>query len=267
MNFFASGTKTAASDAEPNHPAAAREVENDQKPSVADKEATPTREEAQSGAVLQPSKMVRSVTPLSPLAVASHSTRELSPPTATVDKGGVAKEEVDGVATVADDRPRALRSTSMAVPEKALNIPESIEERSEATTPRLRSYTLPRNMRLNPFSGELESVDRNKNLGVPSSNQTPAPSVEVTQTVKTYQSLIIFSKYTPQDYNYPIEEYSSSDIKVLEEVSNWDFPIFELKEKAGNHILSQVREGRKGGGQVRGVWLFSWKARGERWGI
>lgn len=36
-------------------------------------------------------------------------------------------------------------------------------------------------------------------------------------------------------------EYSSSDhFDMMENVAVWDYPIFELEEKAGNHILSHV---------------------------
>lgn len=43
------------------------------------------------------------------------------------------------------------------------------------------------------------------------------------------------------DLSYSLTEYSTSRLDVFEHVATWDFPIFELEEKAGDHILSNVR--------------------------
>ncbi len=39
---------------------------------------------------------------------------------------------------------------------------------------------------------------------------------------------------------YDTSEYSDSHLGLFEQVGTWDFPIFELEEKAGGHVLSQV---------------------------
>ena len=39
---------------------------------------------------------------------------------------------------------------------------------------------------------------------------------------------------------YDISEYSNSHLAVFEQVGAWDFPIFELEEKTGGRVLSQV---------------------------
>ena len=38
-----------------------------------------------------------------------------------------------------------------------------------------------------------------------------------------------------------LQEYTSNEhLDMFENVAIWDYPIFELEEKAGNHILSHV---------------------------
>ena len=247
-NFFAPNATTGATSSEPelNRPVlAAPGVEGvgEQSPAHAPaREATPTQEESPGGltTLQQPLKVSRSV---SPLVVTKHSTHEMSPPPRTE---GVARqgeeeedEEEDRVVTVVNDKPKTVRSTSAMV--KTPSIPECDDERAELPISRGRSYTLPRNMRLNPFSGEVERLERSKNVG---------PTHDEQVSVKSYHSLVIFSKYSSPNYGYSIEEYASSNISVLDQVANWDFPIFELREKAGDHILSQVRKGVGGWGYL-----------------
>nr|BAA34309.1 EFPDE3 [Ephydatia fluviatilis] len=244
MNFFAVNATIAgtSSEQEPNGPVlvAGEERSKDHSPAhLVDRENTPTQEELQAGVTTlqKPAKLSHSSIPLSPLAVAKHSIHEQSSPTRMegMARQGGEEEETDGVATVAD-KSKSVRSTSaVTVSEKTPSIPECIDERAESPTSRGRSYTLPRNMRLNPFSGEVESLEQNKKRLSPAIVHTSSEQVAM-----SYQSLVIFSKYTSPNYDYLIEEYSSNNVAVLDEVANWDFPIFELREKSGDHILSQM---------------------------
>ena len=58
--------------------------------------------------------------------------------------------------------------------------------------------------------------------------------------VNVYKLAILSSVQEP-DLNYSIADYSSSGLEPFELVATWDFPIFELEERAGEHILSHVR--------------------------
>ena len=49
-----------------------------------------------------------------------------------------------------------------------------------------------------------------------------------------------------------LAEYTSNDhLDMFENVAIWDYPIFELEEKAGNHILSHVSHEERGGGAAK----------------
>lgn len=50
-------------------------------------------------------------------------------------------------------------------------------------------------------------------------------------------------RYKQPDLNYDISVYAVSlhnELDVFENVGSWDFPIFDLEGKAGDHILSHV---------------------------
>lgn len=61
---------------------------------------------------------------------------------------------------------------------------------------------------------------------------------------------IVFSEYSAPELGYLMEEYQFGCVDLLEQVNEWDFPIFDLEVSSKGHILSQVSGGRGGG---RGV--------------
>lgn len=63
-----------------------------------------------------------------------------------------------------------------------------------------------------------------------------APSFPGNNRVALFNPLIVPSN------DYSISDYQHSTIQALEQVMEWDFPIFELEKVAGDHILSHVSE-------------------------
>lgn len=53
--------------------------------------------------------------------------------------------------------------------------------------------------------------------------------------VSLFNPLVVPSK------DYDLSDYQHNTMEVLEQVMEWDFPIFELEQVAGGHILSHVR--------------------------
>ena len=56
-------------------------------------------------------------------------------------------------------------------------------------------------------------------------------------------SLCVLSvrRYRRPSETCDLSEYTSNDhLDLFENVAVWDYPIFELEEKAGSHILSHV---------------------------
>ena len=164
------------------------------------------------------------------------------------------------------------------------NVPRLVRQERELSPPdtRSRSSTLPKHVKLSPFSGQLEHLKMNaveEEGGGRSGSETETPKltnhvVELTTPtnhiadrsgsaptsedlksttgVKVVDGAVIkltrgaphgysmFTSYQAPDYSYSLEEYSSSGLDVFDSVAVWDFPIFELEEKAGDHILSHV---------------------------
>lgn len=50
----------------------------------------------------------------------------------------------------------------------------------------------------------------------------------------------LFNALVLPSTDYSLMEYQHSEIDVLDQVMEWDFPIFDLNEKSGKNILSQV---------------------------
>ena len=51
-----------------------------------------------------------------------------------------------------------------------------------------------------------------------------------------------FSRYKQPPLDYDLVQYTQYDsLEVFDKVATWDFPIFELEDKASDHILSHVR--------------------------
>ena len=66
-----------------------------------------------------------------------------------------------------------------------------------------------------------------------------------------------FPRYKRPSVSCDLEEYTSNNhLDMFENVAIWDYPIFELEEKAGNHILSHVKHRREGKGRSLWVWSF-----------
>ena len=168
-----------------------------------------------------------------------------------------------------------------SVDQKAPHLMRQDRELSPPDT-RSRSSTLPKHVKLSPFSGQLEHsrtnvVEEEKGGRTDSETDTPkltnhvvelttptnhiadgsgsAPPTEdlkSTAVGKVEDGAVIkltrgaphgysmFTSYQKPDYSYSLEEYSSSGLDVFDSVAVWDFPIFELEEKAGEHILSHV---------------------------
>ena len=162
---------------------------------------------------------------------------------------------------------------------KKLTTANSVDEQPlDQSTPladgRSRSFTLPKSVKLSPFSGSGKELEEEQD----SETDTPKFADQVTQpfrmpgqmTAVSVSALAagepedaaseesgregavirltrgaphgysMFSPYKKPDYSYSLEEYSSSELDVFENVALWDFPIFELEKKAGDHILSHV---------------------------
>ena len=166
-----------------------------------------------------------------------------------------------------------------SVDQKAPHLMRQDRELSPPDT-RSRSSTLPKHVKLSPFSGQLEhsrtnvaeeedsrrtgsETDTQKltnhvvELTAPTTNRIAdgsgsAPPAEDLAVGKVEDGAVIkltrgaphgysmFTTYQKPDYSYSLEEYSSSGLDVFDCVAVWDFPIFELEEKAGEHILSHV---------------------------
>ena len=50
----------------------------------------------------------------------------------------------------------------------------------------------------------------------------------------------LFNALVLPSTDYSLMEYQHSEIDVLDQVMEWDFPIFDLNEKSGKNILSQA---------------------------
>ncbi len=56
-------------------------------------------------------------------------------------------------------------------------------------------------------------------------------------------SVPVVHRYKRPSSSCDLAEYTSNDhLDMFENVAIWDYPIFELERKAGNHILSHVRK-------------------------
>jgi hypothetical protein len=53
---------------------------------------------------------------------------------------------------------------------------------------------------------------------------------------------VIPHRYKQPPLDYDLTQYTQYDsLEVFDKVATWDFPIFELEDKASSHILSHVR--------------------------
>ena len=52
---------------------------------------------------------------------------------------------------------------------------------------------------------------------------------------------MLFFRYRQPPLDYDLIQYTQYDkLEVFDKVATWDFPIFELEDKASDHILSHV---------------------------
>lgn len=172
------------------------------------------------------------------------------------------------------DKPRGLKQlkTAGSVDQQPL------DQSTPLPNARSRSSTLPTHVKLSPFSGSGRKLEEEQDSETASETDTPkladqvahpfhipgqttavsasAPAAEESEEAASGEperegtviqltrgaphGYSMFAPYKKPDYNYSLEEYSSSGLDVFENVAQWDFPIFELEEKAGEHILSHV---------------------------
>jgi len=155
---------------------------------------------------------------------------------------------------------------------------QPLDQSTPLPNARSRSSTLPTHVKLSPFSGSGRKLEEEQDSETASETDTPkladqvahpfhipgqttavsasAPAAEESEEAASGEperegaviqltrgaphGYSMFTPYKKPDYNYSLEEYSSSGLDVFENVAQWDFPIFELEEKAGEHILSHV---------------------------
>ena len=66
------------------------------------------------------------------------------------------------------------------------------------------------------------------------------PAIYCTGVITYYDIMLLRYKQPPLDYD--LSQYTQYDsLEVFDKVATWDFPIFELEDKASNNILSHVR--------------------------
>ena len=54
--------------------------------------------------------------------------------------------------------------------------------------------------------------------------------------------MYVFFRYKQPPLDYDLIQYTQYDkLEVFDKVATWDFPIFELEDKASDQILSHVR--------------------------
>lgn len=88
-----------------------------------------------------------------------------------------------------------------------------------------------------PVIFELNGLDTTDGVETETELATPR-SIQALSLANNRVSL--FNPLIVPSTDYSIDIYQQNKIEVLDRVMEWDFPIFELEEVAGDHILSQV---------------------------
>jgi hypothetical protein len=110
--------------------------------------------------------------------------------------------------------------------------PSSVNEADKRKSSTRRSGVSLTN--LGPIKLDIEEID-----GDTTEAEVATPFLPQTMTIAK-GGVNLFNHLITPPMDYSLDDYQQNNIELLDQVMEWDFPIFEMEKVAGDHILSQM---------------------------